>query len=101
MAKQPESMDGLTLDLSGLPFPIELGSSNPEVGDIYRSSAGHPAYWWIVGRVCGECHDTMFYIRFNLRGQIVGVQKAATYYIARKQKVGRMPIPDLQPDWIL
>ncbi len=101
MARQPETVDGLTLDVSGLPFAAEPGSSDPQVGDIFRSHSGQPAYWWVIGHVQGECNDTMLYIVFNMRGQIVGVQKAATYYLARRQKVGHMPIPPLQPTWLI
>lgn len=101
MARQPDTVDGLVLDVTGLPFAAEPGSSDPQVGDLYRSHAGQPAYWWIVGHICNDLHDTMLYIVFNTRGQIVGVQRAATYYLARRQKIGHMPIPALQPTWFI
>ena len=100
MARQPESVDGLVLDMSALPLAPESGCDEPQVGDIYRSHSCPPALWWIVGHVQGEFHSTMIYLVFNMRGQIVGTSKAATYYLRQRHKVGHCPIPPLIPEWI-
>jgi len=100
MARQPESVDGLVLDMSALPLAPESGCDEPQVGDIYRSHSGQPALWWIVGHVQGDFSSTMIYLVFNMRGQIVGTSKAATYYLRQRRKVGHCPIPPLIPEWI-
>lgn len=100
MARHPESVDGLVLDMSALPLAPEYDCGEPQVGDIYRSHGGQPALWWIVGHVQGELHSTMIYLVFNMRGQIVGTSKAATYYLRQRRKVGHCPIPPLIPEWI-
>ena len=102
MARQPDSIEGLTLDLSGLPSPSDTEEREPIVGDIYRSQAGQPAYWWIVGHVSnGMNWEAFIYLTFNMRGEIVGTGRAAGYYLAKRPRVGFMPIPPLQPEWIL
>lgn len=100
MARQPDCVEGMALDLNGLVQPCDIQGRDPEVGDIYRSHSGQPALWWIVGHICGESHSTFLYIVFNMRGEIVGTSKAAGYYLAKRNRVGFMPIPLLQPEWI-
>lgn len=99
MARFPEAIDGITLDLSGLPGGPPPVDEEPCVGDIYRPRAGQPGYWWIVGITQGEFHHTALYLTFNLRGELVGQGRAGMHYIRERQKVGRCEIPAISPEW--
>lgn len=99
MSRQPEALDGLVLDLSGMPGGPPPVGEEPMVGDIYRPRAGQPGFWWIVAHVQGECHNTLFYLTFNMRGELVGQGRAGMHYIRERQKVGHCPLPPLSPDW--
>ncbi len=101
MSRQPESVDGLQIDMSAYPVDCPPPSGDPQVGDIYKPRAGQPGFWWVVGHVAGEYHDTLIYLTFNLQGQIVGQGKAARYYMRDRQKVGYCPVPPLQPEWFV
>lgn len=101
MSRQPESVDGLSLDMSGFPAERPSCGEEPQVGDIFKPRAGQPGFWWIVGHIQGEHHNTMLYLTFNLRGEIVGQGKAATYYLRERSKVGYCPVPPLTPEWFV
>ncbi len=101
MARQPESVDGLSLDMSGFPVGSVPCGEEPQVGDIYKPRAGQPGFWWIVGHIQGECHNTLLYLTFNLRGEIVGQGKAAVYYMRERNKIGHCPVPPLVPEWFI
>lgn len=98
MSRQPDSVAGLTFDGALADRPDDL-TREPQVGDIYRPRAGQPGYWWIVGHVRGEFHETLLYLTFNLRGQIVGQGKAGIHYIRERQRVGFCALPTLDPEW--
>lgn len=96
MSKQPDSVDGLELTIpnSHRPQPTDF---EVRVGDIYRSRAGQPAYWWVVGITRGEYHTKALYIVFNMDGQITGVSKASVHYLRGREKMGHCAIPPLEP----
>lgn len=99
MARQPEAVDGIALDLSGMPNGAPPVGEEPCVGDIYKPRAGQGGFWWIVGHVEGEYHNTLLYLTFNLSGQLVGQGKAGFHYIRERQKIGYCPVPPLVPEW--
>jgi hypothetical protein len=101
MARQPDVVEGIQLDLSGIPGGMDqFTSGDVQVGHIYRPRSGQTAFWWVVSITQGDYHHTAVYLIFNTRGECTGVSKCGVNYLGERSPVGHADVPMITPSWL-
>lgn len=88
-------MTELKIDMTNAPLGLTDQSINP--GDIYRvcGGGGGPRFQVVVA-ISGH---TAYLLVCHMSGEIRGVTQCGLHYLDRREKIGRIELPTLLPEW--
>lgn len=88
-------MTEFKIDMTNAPQSMNEASIEP--GDIYRvyGGSGGPRFQVVVA-ISG---NTAYMLVCRLSGDISGVTQCGLHYLDRREKIGRVDLPTLMPEW--